>query len=753
MPPPALGPRVLLKRLREVMAGPEAAQKKLDRIVSHIAANMVAEVCSLYVMRPGGFLELFATEGLRREAVHQSKLKVGEGLVGTIAAETKVLNLPDASSHPSFKYLPETGEEIYHSFLGVPVLRAGVTIGVLVIQNRTSRHYSEDEEEALQTTAMVLAEVIASGKLAEVAAAVAADVAHVRSHHLRGRMLAEGIALGHAVLHEPRVVVTNFIAEDVPLEKRRLEQAIGALQASVDSLVGDADIHGGEYGDVLEAFRMFARDRGWLRRMREAVETGLTAEAAVERVQSDNRARMLRIEDAYLRERLSDLDDLANRLLRILTGQVETAAEGILPKDSILVARNMGPAELLDYDRRKLRGVIIEEVAETSHVAIVARALGIPAVGQVAGVVDLVDTGDPVILDAQSGEIHVRPPPGIEHAYAEKVRFYARKQARYASLRDRPAVTTDGVAIGLHINAGILADMPHLSESGADGIGLYRTELQFMLAENFPREGMQASHYGAVLAAAGDKPVVFRTLDIGTDKHVPYLRMAKEENPAMGWRGLRMAMERPALLELQLRAMVKAASRRHLKIMFPMVAETGEFMQARRVAERAAAFVSSRGHPPPLSLKLGAMIEVPSLIWQLDQLLKVVDFLSIGSNDLMQFLFAFDRSHPRLQGRYDVLHPAVLALVRHIVARADSRGVPVNLCGEMAGKPLEAMALLGAGCRSISMVPAAIGPVKSMVLALDRGKLGQFLVPLLTSSAQTLRPQLLTFAEQNSIPV
>jgi phosphotransferase system enzyme I (PtsP) len=364
-----------------------------------------------------------------------------------------------------------------------------------------------------------------------------------------------------------------------------------------------------------------------------------------------------------------------------------------------------------------------------------------------------VDTGDRLILDAQSGEVHVRPPPGIEQAYSEKVRFYARKQARYASLRALPAVTKDGVAIGLHINAGILADMPHLAESGADGIGLYRTELQFMLAETLPRMRLQASHYEAVLEAAGNKPVVFRTLDIGTDKHVPYLRMPKEENPAMGWRGLRMAMERPALLELQLRAMLKAASGRHLKIMFPMVAETAEFLQARRIVERAATFVASRGHKPPLSVKLGAMIEVPSLVWQLDHLLTVVDFLSIGSNDLMQFLFAFDRNHPRLQGRYDVLSPAVLALVGDIVARADRQGVPVNLCGEMAGKPVEAMALIGAGFRSISMVPAAIGPVKSMVLALDCEKLSRFLTPLLVSSEPTLRPQLLEFAQQNNIPL
>ncbi len=311
----ALGPRVLLRRLREVMAEPEAAQKRLDKIVVLIAANMVAEVCSIYVMRPGQVLELYATEGLKREAVHLSKLNVGEGLVGTIAGEAQLLNLADAQAHPAFKYLPETGEEVYNSFLGVPILRGGIVIGVLVVQNRTRRHYTEEEEEALQTTAMVLAEIIASGELTEVARDVAADIAHVRSHHVKGEALADGVALGHVVLHEPRVVVENLIAENIPKEKARLEGAIEQLRAHVDELVEGTETRGGEYSEVLETFRMFAHDRGWVNRLRETVETGLTAEAAVERVQSDNRARMMRTPDPYLRERMHDLDDLANRLL------------------------------------------------------------------------------------------------------------------------------------------------------------------------------------------------------------------------------------------------------------------------------------------------------------------------------------------------------------------------------------------------------------------------------------------------------
>ena len=754
MPLTSLGPRVLLRRLREVMAGPETAQRKLDKTVSIIAANMVAEVCSLYVMRPGQVLELYATEGLKREAVHTSKLKVGEGLVGTIAADAEILNLSDAQSHPAFKYLPETGEEIYHSFLGVPILRAGDTIGVLVVQNRTARQYSEDEEEALQTTAMVLAELIAAGELREITLAVAADVAHIRSHHLKGQVLAEGIALGHVVLHEPRIVITNLIAENVPAEKRRLDQAIESLQQSVETLINRAEsLRGAEYGDVLEAFRMFAHDRGWVRRMREAVDTGLTAEGAVERVQNDNRARMMRIEDPYLRERFSDLDNLANRLLRILTGQVETAAAGNLPKDTILVARDMGPADLLDYDRVKLRGVIIEDVGATSHAAIVARALGIPAVGQVPGIVDLVDTGDPIIVDGQSGEVHVRPSASIEQAYSEKVRFYARKQAQYAALRDRPAITRDGHRISLSINAGLHVDMPHLHESGADGIGLFRTELQFMMAASFPRFSVQAGHYEAILDAANGKPVVFRTLDIGADKSLPYLRQPKEDNPAMGWRAIRMSLERPALMQLQLRALIKAAAGRDLNVMFPMIAEVSEFEAAKDAVDDARAAMERRGHALPRSIRLGTMIEVPSLIWQLDRLLKAVDFVSIGSNDLIQFLFASDRANTRLSGRYDPLSPAFLALVREVAAKARQSGVPVNLCGEMAARPLEALALIGVGLTSISMAPAAIGPVKSAILELDRGDLQKFIEPLIERADHTIRPALEDYARRKSIPV
>ena len=748
----ALGPRVLLKRLREVMAEPVAAQKRLDKIVKVIAANMVAEVCSIYVMRPGDVLELYATEGLKGEAVHKSKLKTGEGLVGTIAEEAIGLNLAEAQDHPAFKYLPETGEEIYHAFLGVPIMRAGTVIGVLVVQNRTRRHYTEEEEEALQTTAMVLAEVIASGELREVASEVAADVAHVRSHVIRGDSLAEGVALGYAVLHEPRVVILNLIAENVPAERKRLEDAIHQLRTHVDELLDGSDAQRAtEYSDVLETIRMFAHDKGWVNRLREAIDTGLTAEAAVERVQNDNRARMMRTPDPYLRDRMHDLDDLSNRLLRILTGAMATASRSDLPQNAIVVARNMGPAELLDYDRTKLRGVILEEGGKTSHVAIVARALGIPAVGQAEGLIDLIDTGSPLIADGGTGEVFVRPTADLQKAYAEKVRFYAKKQAQYAALRDVPAVSRDGVKIELNINAGLIVDLPHLHDSGAEGIGLYRTELQFMLAQRFPRLTSQIRHYSTIIEQARGKPVTFRTLDIGADKILPYLRQPKEENPALGWRSIRMSLDRPALLRLQLRALMLAADGAPLKVMFPMIADVDEYKRAIEVVEIEKAYLLKRGHRLPQPLKLGVMIEIPSLIWQLDHLLPQVDFASIGSNDLVQFLFASDRGNPRLAGRYDPLSPAALGAMRQIVEKAEQHGKPVTLCGELGGRPLEAMGLIGIGLTSISMVPSAVGAVKAMVRTLDRGKLWSFMEPLLRSPLHSIRPELLEFAQRNGV--
>jgi phosphotransferase system enzyme I (PtsP) len=742
------GPRVLLRRLREVMAEPVSAQERLNKIVVLIAANMVAEVCSVYVLRVDGTLELYATEGLKAEAVHVTVLRPDEGLVGLVAREAKSINLSEAHEHPAFSYRPETGEEIYHSFLGVPVLRAGNTLGVLVVQNRARRTYSEEEEEALQTTAMVLAEMIASGELSALAKPGLEPAAR-RRLDLSGLALSDGIGLGHVVLHEPRVVITNFIADDIQREIKRLEAAVNTLRADLDLLVERGEVAGGgEHRDVLEAFRMFAYDRGWLHRLREAVLTGLTAEASVERVQSDTRARMLRQTDPLLRERLHDLDELANRLMRQLLGQDHAPKKEQLPENAVLVARSMGAAALLDYDRQRLRALVLEEGGQTSHVAIVARALGIAAVGQIENATGLVDPGDPIIVDGSSGEIHVRPPGDMQAAYAERVRIRARRQAHYQALRDRPCVTKDGQAVTLLLNAGLMIDLPHIEETGAAGIGLFRTELQFMVAPTLPRTSEQISLYRAVLDAAGDRSVTFRTLDIGGDKVLPYMRNVEEENPALGWRAIRLGLDRPALLRLQVRALLKAAEGRPLKIMFPMIASVDEFDQAKILVERELTHLRRHRHPLPERIDIGAMLEVPSLLFQLDELLSRVDFLSVGSNDLIQFMYAVDRGNPLVADRFDPISAPFLRALRDIADKARLHNKPVTLCGELASKPIGALALIALGYRSLSVTASAHGPVKAMILDLDARRAESALDAMLQrpAGAEPLRDKLEAFA-------
>jgi phosphotransferase system enzyme I (PtsP) len=749
------GPRVLLRRLREVMAEPVSAQERLDKIVVLIAANMVAEVCSVYVLRVDSTLELYATEGLNRDSVHRTVMRADEGLVGLVASQASPINLSNAQAHPAFSYRPETGEEIYHSFLGVPVLRAGNTLGVLVVQNRARRTYSEEEAEALQTTAMVLAEMIASGELSALALPGAEPAAR-RSVHLKGSALSEGIALGHVVLHEPRVVVTNFIADDVPKELEHLKAAVETLRSSLDEMLEHGDVvEGGEHRDVLEAYRMFAYDRGWAHKLEEAVMTGLTAEAAVERVQSDTRARMLRQTDPFLRERLHDLDDLANRLMRQLTGRDHAPSRDSLPENAILVARSMGPAALLDYDRKRLRGLVLEEGGPHSHVTIVARALGIPTVGEIDNATGIADPGDAIIVDGSSGDLHIRPLPDMEAAYAERVKLRARRQQQYSALRDKPCITKDGKAVTLLINAGLSVDLPHIADTGAAGIGLFRTELQFMVAPNFPRTTEQYALYRTVLDAAGDKPVTFRTLDIGGDKLLPYMRNVEEENPALGWRAIRLGLDRPGLLRTQLRALLRAAGSRALKIMFPMISTVQEFDQAREMVERELTHLRRHGHKLPDQVEVGSMVEVPSLLYQLDELLERADFLSVGSNDLVQFLYAIDRGNPRVSNRFDTLSAPVLRALKDIADRADAHKKPATVCGELASQPIGALALVGLGYRSLSLTPSAVGPVKAMLLELDCQKTAKFLGPLIEQGSRgaPIRAQLEKFAADNGLQI
>jgi len=749
---PPTGTRRLLRRLRDVMAASGAAQERLDRIVLLVAAEMVAEVCSIYVMRAGEVLELFATEGLRPEAVHRTRLRVGEGLVGVIAATARPLALADAQAHTDFAYRPETGEEIYHSLMGVPILRGGRVLGVLVVQNRTPRRYTEDEVEIAQTIAMIVAELIASGELVnplEMAQSSSGALLPVR---LTGVRLNEGLAIGPAVLHMPKLVIRQVVAEDIEAELARLNRAVSAMQSAIDDLVATSrGLGAGEHRDIIETYRMFAADRGWLNRITEAVRSGLTAEAAVQKIRDETRARMMQIADPYLRERLLDLEDLANRLQHFLAGGLGGGEIGVLPPEFILVAKSMGPAELLDYAHRRVRGLVLEEGSPTAHVSIVARAFDIPVVGRVEDATSRTESGDVIVVDGDHGQVLIRPSEDMQQSVDEAIAARTRRRAYYETLRDQPAVTRDGVPIRLLLNAGLLIDLVQVAATGADGVGLFRTEIPLLTRDAFPDVADQTGFYRRAFEQVGERQIVFRTLDIGGDKVLPYLSHAAEENPAMGWRAIRIGLDRPAMLRQQLRALLRAAAGRDLWVKFPMVAEVAEFEQAQALLDLERQRAAAEGYAPPRSVKVGVMLEVPSLLWQLPELLKRTDFLSIGTNDLAQFLFASDRGNPRLADRYDLLSAPIVALLRDVVAKCAAANVPLSMCGEMAGSPVDAMMLIGLGFRTLSLTATALGPVKTMIRSLDAGGVAGYLDEIGERPDHSLRQRLDAYARDHAV--
>ena len=621
---------------------------------------------------------------------------------------------------------------------------------MLVVQNRTERNYGDDEVEDLQIIAMVLAEMVAGGELVGQGPLKDVEIAPHKPERLIGVLFADGLAFGTAVLHEAPVAPEQLLSEDAAAEGVRLAKAIADLQGQIDKMMdGQHGLVGASF-EVLETYRMFAHDRGWNRSLDEAVRSGLTAEAAVERVRSEHRARLGQARDPYLRERLHDLEDLNDRLLRHLSAD-GAAVDRQLPDDAILIARNLGPADILEYDRHKLKGILLEEGSTASHAGIVARALEIPCVGRLAGLRDRVSQGDPVIVDAESGEAYLRPRPDVVGAIQARMAVRAQRRAEFARLRDTPAFTRDGAKITLLMNAGLAVDLDILGETGAEGIGLFRTEFQFMVAEELPRFTAQTQLYSHVLDAADGMPVTFRTLDLGGDKILPYLEAEREDNPALGWRAIRMGLDRPALLRLQLRALIAATNGRELRVMFPLVASVDEFRAARALVDHEVAWAERRGRPAPSELRVGAMIEAPSLIWHLDALLPMTDFVSIGTNDLMQYMFAADRGNPRVASRYDPLSPPVLRALQTIQEACAETGTPVSVCGEMAGRPLEAFVLIALGYDHLSMPPGGIGPVKRMVLSCDREAARRGVTALLKGSAGSVRSEVETLARKLSV--
>ena len=745
--------RRLLARIRDVMASEGTAQSRLARIVSIIATDMVAEVCSIYIRRAGDVLELFATQGLNPAAVRRTRLRIGEGLVGEIAAKGLPLALADAPSHPSFAFRPETGEERYKSLAGVPILHGGRVVGVLAVQTAVNRQYTDEEIEALQTVAMVLAELVAGGNLIGRGELTPTEGIAIVPMRLEGARINAGIGIGVAVLHKHRFLIRRMVAEDIRFEHDRLRTAVSEMHGQIDNMLrrsGLADF--GPSRDILETYRMIAEDVGWLRRIGDAINTGLTAEAAVQRVNDDIHARMSQVSDEYLRERVHDLEDLANRLLQHLLGTEETAPDIPPGEDFVLVARNLGPAQLLDYfDHARLRAVILEEGSPNAHVAIVARTLDVPVVGQVRDGLQRIDPNDILVVDADHSQVLVRPSDDVRQLFRRSVAARDQRKAEYVALRSLPPLTADGVRVSLNLNAGLLLDVQNLAELDADGVGLYRTEVPFMVRSSMPDVVAQRTLYRKVLDYAHGKPVVFRTLDVGGDKVMPYWDHGHDENPAMGWRAIRVSQDRPAMLRQQLRALVQAAADEDLYVMFPMIAEVSEFRFAHALLMAEVNRQRANGYVPPRRVLVGAMLEVPALIYQLPELLPLLDFLSIGTNDLFQFLFASDRGNYRISERYDVLSPVIFRLLKIILGECARANVSISLCGEMAGRPLDAMALLGIGFRNLSVAPPALGPVKAMIRSINLQSVTDYIESLTTHGQCSVRDHLRAFASDHHV--
>lgn len=752
-------PRQMMLRLRDVMAEDLPAPQRLDRIVALVARELRADVCSCFIQRAGEVIELFSTVGLPHDVVHQSKLRVGEGFIGDIAASAVPLVLGDMTTHPQFALRPETGGADFRGFCGVPVLRAGHVRGVLVIQNKLPRSYGAEVIDILETASMLIAELIVAGGIITRQELNSGTAGGGRPTEVEGVTLGRGLALGTVVLYDAAYGLQHVVADDARTEKARLADALSSMNDAIDRMLNrSAAMAGNESRDILEAYQMFARDRGWVSKIEAAIDKGLSAEAAVMRVQNETRVRMMKVTDAYIRDRMADIEDLSNRLMGHLarlsrTGDAADAPRDNLPESFVLAARALGPAALLDYDPARLKGVILEKGSYSNHVAIVARAMGIPVVGQCRDVLSLLSAGDAAIVDGDSGTVYINPSEYLQELYAKNIESRRARGAQYRQHLPEQSVTRDGIRVGVMMNAGLMTEIDAAVSLGAEGIGLFRTELSFMAWQKYPLVVTQAELYSRIMDKMDGKPVVFRTLDIGGDKPLPYFKAPEEENPALGWRAVRIGMDRPAVLRTQFRAFIRGSKGRELHILLPFVTEAAELDRARVLLDMEKKRARENGIAVPEKIQLGVMLEVPALLFQLDQILKTVDFIAVGTNDLMQYLYAADRSNHSIRGRYDPLSPAMLRVLKTIADQCRAANVPVSVCGEMAGHPLEAMVLIALGFGTLSVPAQSVGAVRTMIPTLDTRRLVPYLEHLMASREHSLRERLLSFARDHDIQI
>ena len=741
--------RILYRDLRAVLKeGESDTDQALQAIVELLAAHFKSDVCSLYeIDNTPGLLVLKATKGLRPEAVGRTTLRIGEGLVGSVAQGLQTLSLEDAQLDARFVFRPETGEETYHSFLGVPLIRAQVLLGVLVVQHCEPRRYGIEEIEGCETVAQFLSEILNQGPSETIASNRQPGQASLR---IAAVALNPGLAVGRVVHYLKDIVIRRWRSDDPAAELVRLKAALQDLEDSISALLHlpriAADL---EMSEVLEADLMLARDKGWCEKIEAAIGRGFSAEAAVQNIREDLRKRMGAISNDYLRERLLDLDDLSYRLLAKLTDEEIQQEPGGFPPNSILVCRSLGVSELLRVGQSGLAGLVVADATPSSHIAIVAASLKLPALGQALSALTELHEGDRIVLDAINGQLIARPSDSIVTQYDANI---SARRARDASERSKPFLpcqSRDGVAMQVMANAGLLIDLDEIVRSGADGIGLYRTEIAFLIRDQFPSVEDQARLYRKIYDRMKDKPVVFRTLDVGSDKKLPYFDAhQKEFNPALGWRAIRIGLDHPEMLCEQLRALLLAADGRALRVMLPMVSEVEEFAIARSLLMTLLDDFVNDGGKKPARIEIGTMIEVPALLWDLERLFEIVDFASVGTNDLFQFLTAADRNNPKTDTRFETLKPTNLRILTTIAETAARFEKPVGVCGEIAGTPLGLIAFVGCGFRSFSMAATRIAPARSVIRALDVAVVEERIQALATAPVSSVRDEIQNLAKE-----
>ncbi len=707
-----------LRRLIQEVNVARNLEQALTIIVQRIKEIIEADVCSVYLADSNSqHYVLMATEGLQPEAVGQVRLGEGEGLVGLVAKRAEPLNLDDAPSHPRYRYFPISGEEQFHAFLGVPIIHHRDVVGVLVVQRLAKMHFDEDSETLLITMAAQLAGAIAHAEVSGDLAGLDNQLeSGVSSRALQGQPGAPGIAIGHISVMFPFAdirAIPNRQVENVTAEIINFNAAINAVKKDMKELASRLhDKLPTEERALFDVYSLMLDSDSFTGVTRTRIEGGNWAPGALRETIEEHEQVFNQMEDAYLRERVEDIRDLGRRVLMYLQQNKQEAQE--FAPNTILVGEEITASMLAEVPSRNLCGVISVRGSRTSHVAILARALGIPAV---MGATDLpvgrID-GAEAIADGYSGRVYIKPPEGLRKEYERLVDEETALSEELLALKDLPSETQDGQHIALYVNTGLLSDLTPTRQSGAEGIGLYRTEFPFMVRQRFPGEAAQREIYQQVLEAFAPRPVVLRTLDVGGDKALPYFPI-QEDNPFLGWRGIRITLDHPEIFLVQVRAMMRASvGLNNLNILLPMISDVAELHDALALVHQAYGELLEDGIDVVMP-KVGVMIEVPSAVYQAGSLSRRVDFLSIGTNDLTQYLLAVDRNNARVAELYDSLHPAVIRAMLQVVESARVHNKPVSVCGEMAGDPAAAILLVGMGIHSLSMNVSSLARIKWVI--------------------------------------